>query len=75
MLQLTQGDRDRAGKVVARAFYKILRRNGFSQGDIMGVAGYLLDGVIGEIKVNGKEKKEPVDLQDLGYSPGSKEVA
>ncbi len=75
MLQLSSGNRTRAGKVVARTFFKVLRRNGFTHSDIMAVAGHLLDGVIRDIKVNGKEKKSTVDIQDLRVPPGSQEVA
>lgn len=75
MLKLSAGDRERTGKVIARSFYKLLRQNGFTQAEIMDVAGYLLDGVIGDMKTNGKDKKDPVVIEGLSHSPHSKEVA
>ena len=75
MLQLSSGDRTRAGKVVARTFFKVLRRNGFSHSDIMTVAGHLLDGVIREMQGNVKDRKNTVDLRELRVPHDSKEVA
>ena len=56
MLKMSPDDRQKAGKVVARSFYKTLRNNGFTHGDIMDFAGHLLDGVIQEME---KEKERP----------------
>ncbi len=75
MLKLSAGDREKTGKIVARSFYKILRQNGFTHADVMDVAGFILDGVIKDMKVNGKDKKSPVDIQDLNVRTHSKEVA
>jgi hypothetical protein len=69
MLKMTSGDREKAGKVVARSLYKILRRNGFSHSDIMHV------GVIRDIKLNGKDQENAVGVQELIVAPDSKEVA
>lgn len=55
MLKMSAQDRDRAGRVVARSFYAILRRNGFGPGEIMAVAGHILDGVIRDMKAHGEE--------------------
>jgi len=75
MLKMSAGDRKKTGKVVARSFYSILRRNEFTHAEIMDVAGFILDGVIKDMKVNGKDRKEPVDIKDLDSRPHSKEVA
>jgi hypothetical protein len=75
MLKMSAGDREKTGKIVARSFYNILRKNGFTQADIMEVAGHILDGVIKDMKVNGKNREEPVGIQDLNVRPHSKEVA
>jgi hypothetical protein len=75
MLKMSSGDRDRAGRVVARSFYVTMRRNGFTQTDIMNVAGHLLDGVIKDMKVKGKDQKEPEKVQSLKVQDGSQEVA
>ena len=75
MLKMSAGDREKTGKVVARSFYKLLRQNGFTHGEIMDVAGHILDGVIKDLNVNGKDLKEPVDIQDLPHRGQSKEVA
>lgn len=58
MLQMSAGDREKTGRIVARSFYNILRRNGFTQAQIMDIAGQLLDGVIKDMKVNGKDRDE-----------------
>ena len=75
MLKLSAGDREKTGKIVARSFYKILRRNGFTHAEIMDVAGHILDGVISDMKVNGKDRESPVDIKDHSMRPHSKEVA
>ena len=75
MLKLSAGDREKTGKIVARSFYKILRQNGFTHADVMDVAGYILDGVIKDMKVNGKDREEPVSIKLPGAQPHSQEVA
>ena len=75
MLQMSSEDRAKASKVVARSFYKMLRRNGFSQSEIMTFAGHLLDGVIRDMKVNGKDKEGAVDLRNIRSQKESQEVA
>jgi hypothetical protein len=75
MLKMSAGDREKTGKVVARSFYNILRQNGFTQAEIMEVTGHILDGVIKDIKVNGKDREVPIDIHDYEARPNSKEVA
>jgi len=75
MLQMSAGDREKTGRVVARSFYNILRQNGFTQAEIMTVTGHILDGVIKDVKSNGKDKESPVEIQDHSARPHSKEVA
>ncbi len=38
------GDKD--VKMMARSFYRLLRRNGYTQNQVISVAGYILDGLI-----------------------------
>ena len=57
MLQMSSEDRARASRVVARSFFKMLRRNGFSQGEIMTFSGHLLDEVIRDMKLNGQKRQ------------------
>jgi len=67
MLRMAPEDRRKAGKIVARSFYKTLRRNGFSHGDIMSFAGHLLDGVIREMnKENGRKSAAGLGEIDAG---------
>jgi hypothetical protein len=75
MLRMAPDDRRKAGKVVARSFYKTLRRNGFSHGDIMYFAGYLLDGVIKEMKIKGEDQEGSADIREMTITGGSREVA
>ena len=75
MLKMSAGDREKTGKVVARSFYKILRQNGFTHADIMDVAGHILDGVIKDMKINGKDREEPVGIKHPDAQPHSQEVA
>lgn len=75
MLKMSAGDREKTGRIVARSYYKILRRNGFTQSDIINVAGHLLDSVITDIKNNGKDKKSPVDILKVKIRPRTQEVA
>jgi len=75
MPKLSASDRAGTGRVIARSFYQILRRNGFTQAEIIDVAGHVLDGVIRDIKVNGKNRERPVDLQKRKVRTSSTEVA
>lgn len=75
MLKMAPDDRRKAGKIVARSFYKTLRRNGFSHGDIMSFAGHLLDGVIREMKIKENSQERSADVQEMTATTGSREVA
>ena len=75
MLKISEGDREKTGKVVARSFYKILRHNGFSHPEIMDVTGYVLDEVMKDIKANGKDREQPVDIKEHNSQSRSEEVA
>ena len=77
MLKMSPDDRRKAGKVVARSFYKILRKNGFTHGDIMNFAGDLLDGVIREIEKEKRADKSSreIDTREMATVNGSREVA
>ena len=57
VLQMSSEDRAKASRVVARSFFKMLRRNGFSQGEIMNFTGHLLDEVIRDMKLNGEKQQ------------------
>ena len=75
MLEKSGGDRDKTGKVVARSFYKILRTNGFTHPEILEVTGNMMDEVMKDIKANGKDRTEPVEINHSEIRPHSKEVA
>jgi hypothetical protein len=46
VIQLAANDAERAARVVARSFYKILRKNGFSNEQIIAVANNMLECLI-----------------------------
>ena len=56
MLQLSPDNRERASKVVARSFFRILVKNGFSHSDIMDFAGNLLDEVMRDMRTKNLEE-------------------
>ena len=56
MIKLSADDRERAGKVVSRSFFRILVRNGFSHSDIMNFAGHLLDEVMRDMRAKSLEE-------------------
>ena len=58
MLKLSPDDRDRASKVVARSFFRILAKNGFSHSDIMDFAGNLLDEVMRDMGARGERANQ-----------------
>jgi len=58
MLQLSPDNRERASKVVARSFYRVLTRNGFSHSDIMNFAGNLLDEVMKDMGARGERANQ-----------------
>ena len=72
MVQMSSENRGKASKVVARSFYKMLRKNGFSQGEIMTFAGHLLDEVIRDMKHNGRK---PGTMSGLGTAMREKEAS
>ena len=54
---------DHASKIIARSFYKILRKNGFNDSQIINIANHLLDCLIKSLdeykeKVNGSPDAE-----------------
>ena len=63
MLRMSEGDRERAGRLLARSFYKILRRNGFSHPQVMAVAGTILDEVMKDVRANGKDRETPLEIR------------
>ena len=75
MLKMSEGDREKTGKVVARSFYKILRQNGFSHPEIMDVTGYILDEVMKDIKAKGKDIEKPTEIKQIETLSQSEEVA
>lgn len=75
MLKMSDGDREKTGKVVARSFYKILRQNDFTHPEIIDVTGFILDEVMKDIKANGKDREQPVEIKQINTPPRSEEVA
>ena len=75
LLEKSGGDREKTGKVVARSFYKILRQNGFTHPEVLEVTGNMMDEVMKDIKVNGKDSVKPVDINSKETWPHSKVVA
>lgn len=43
---MSDDEREKAARVIARSFYRLLRRNGFSRNQVISMAGYLLDGLL-----------------------------
>lgn len=75
MLKMSAGDREKTGRVVARTFYKILRENGFTHPEIIDLTGKMLDEVMKDIRVNGKDEPAAVATGESDIQPPSKEVA
>jgi hypothetical protein len=57
VVEISARDQERAARLVARSFFKILRGNGFTRNQIINVAEHLLDGLIDEMR-------EPVGGED-----------
>jgi hypothetical protein len=74
MISLSADDRDRASKVVARSFFRILAKNGFSHSDIMDFAGNLLDEVMRDMGT-GDPKIKPVKGEMNGSKNSTRDVA
>ncbi|UCF29804.1 MAG: hypothetical protein JSV26_06810 [bacterium] len=55
IVEISAQDQERAARLVARSFYKILRQNGFTQNQIINVAEHLLDGLIRDMKGPGTD--------------------
>ena len=74
MLQLSPDNRERASKVVARSFYRVLAKNGFSHSDIMNFAGNLLDEVMKDMRAGEEETEDQPDT-DGARNEVTREVA
>ncbi len=73
MINLSPDNRERTSKVVARSFFRILAKNGFSHSDIMDFAGNLLDEVMRDMVASGEKAIRPETIEiDSGEA---KEVA
>ena len=73
MINLSPDNRERTSKVVARSFFRILAKNGFSHSDIMDFAGNLLDEVMRDMGASGEKAIRPETIEiDSGEA---KEVA
>jgi pyruvate-formate lyase-activating enzyme len=75
MLEKSGGDREKTGKLVARSFYKILRTNGFTHPEILEVTGNMMDEVMKDIRANGKDRENPLELRPSDNWPHTKVVA
>ena len=75
LLHTSHGDREKTGRIVARSFYNILRRNGYTHPEIMDVTGNILDEVMKDIRANGKDREETLEVPSSETGPSSKEVA
>jgi hypothetical protein len=73
MINLSPDNRERTSKVVARSFFRILAKNGFSHSDIMDFAGNLLDEVMRDMGASGEKTIRPQTIE-IG-SGEAKEVA
>ena len=58
IVEISASDQERAARLVARSFYKILRGNGFTRNQVINVAEHLLDGLIGEMKDSAEGNEE-----------------
>jgi hypothetical protein len=73
MINISADERGRTSKVVARSFFRILAKNGFSHSDIMDFAGNLLDEVMKDMGASGEKTIRPETIEiDSGEA---KEVA
>ncbi len=63
-VRMASRDQERAAKVVAKSFYKILRKNGFTHNQVISVAGYILDGLIEENNSSAEPEKAPGRITD-----------
>jgi hypothetical protein len=62
MINLSPESRARTSKVVARSFFRILSKNGFTHSDIMDFAGNLLDEVMGDMKEDGQDSSSSSEI-------------
>ncbi|NOY86531.1 MAG: hypothetical protein GXP52_04450 [Deltaproteobacteria bacterium] len=63
--QSTQG-RDKDVEMMARSFYRLLRKNGYTQNQVISVAGYILDGLIREFETDASsDVQQPEDQPQM----------
>ena len=59
IVEVCARDQERAARFVARSFYKVLRRNGFSKNQVIDVASHLIDALVTEMRTD-SDGMEPV---------------
>lgn len=62
IIQMAAGDAEKAARIVARSFYKVLRRNGFSDDQIIDVANSMLDCLINSL--DGYQQKSQLQSKE-----------
>ncbi|MBI4714903.1 MAG: hypothetical protein HY760_03020 [Nitrospirae bacterium] len=68
IIQMAAGDAEKAARIVARSFYKVLRRNGFSNDQIIDVANSMLDCLINSL--DGYQQKSQLQSKEDSQETG-----
>ncbi len=65
IIQLAAKDAEKASRLIARSFYKVLRKNGFSDDQIISVANNMLDCLIDSLDGYKKKSSTKEDAPEM----------
>jgi len=66
IIQMAAVDAEKASRLIARSFYKVLRKNGFTDDQIISVANNMLDCLIESLDGYQKKSATKEEAKDAG---------
>ena len=66
IIQMAAVDAEKASRLIARSFYKVLRKNGFTDDQIISVANNMLDCLIESLDGYKKKNATKEDAREAG---------
>ena len=66
IIRLAAEDAEKASRLIARSFYKVLRKNGFTDDQVISVANNMLDCLIESLDGYKKKNATKEDAQEVG---------
>ncbi|OHB71726.1 MAG: hypothetical protein A2W23_06965 [Planctomycetes bacterium RBG_16_43_13] len=67
IVRIASSDTEKASRIISRSFYKVLRRNGFTDDQIISVASNILGCLIEGLEGYKEKKGRKEEVLDEGY--------